>query len=327
MRQAARDAAEHRHQKSLANRLKLKRQNARGQENFFEKARMLAMFDYSQNRMLKALDINSDIKNPLLSPFIDESYQEKHVAFSAVSKSVQDELPNPTFVAKTMGKLASTLPIAKDLLVKDLKLSSATLSLRQDALKLFHAPTKGVRYNGTAFEPEEIQALLFGLSSQTIETLLGEITSLDFQSPEGFHELMISLADHNGIEPLIFSLTDSEQRYFVMDQAVLFFGHRLRKKTWQLKGGVKASIRYFHAALRSSLDVDQTFDVVYSLVVDENLAVTGGSFINGFENQVSSAWFLKDQLTNYINKKSQTSTPLSALEFEILKVYFTSISY
>lgn len=123
----------------------------------------------------------------------------------------------------------------------------------------------------------------FGLSltqEKVLKTHVKHMSLAPKMNALEFHLKLKDLMDEKSPQPfLLVARSHSEEIRFLVETARLFWSHRLQIKSLQASNAAEPSIRYFHAALRSSLGPEQRCDFLYWLKMDEEKMPQGGDFI------------------------------------------------
>lgn len=94
-------------------------------------------------------------------------------------------------------------------------------------------------------------------------------------SAQGWHSNLMRLSSSR--HPIAVSYTDHEgEKEAIITRFVIFYAYRLRNKSWQVKGELDRSIRYFH--MQGELFDGLNFDVLYWLKGEDN-ETTAGDFV------------------------------------------------
>lgn len=95
-------------------------------------------------------------------------------------------------------------------------------------------------------------------------------------SAQSWHSNLIRLSSSR--HPIALSYTDHEgSKETIITRFVIFYAYRLRNKSWQVKGELDRSIRYFH--MQGELFDGPSFDVLYWVKGDDS-EPTAGDFIS-----------------------------------------------
>jgi len=247
--------------------------------SFFEMAAAVAQegADFKK-RINKSLEPDEVI---LRSNLLESDYQDCLFAFKALGHRIPSLQFNSLVVANVLNKFSQgriiedadmLLSITPNTFGRDLAMAW------QRASHVLDQPDDTVFVNGLDYEPKELMALVLWIARYAFMSI--SYPAPIFMSAPLFHDQLTRMAHQKVRRPFVFSGILGEKKLDIhIDRASLFSANRLKKKTWQNSIGAEPGVRYYHAALKSSLTGCE-LDIIYWLKFDEEHRLLEGQFIN-----------------------------------------------
>ena len=293
--------------------------------SFFARARRLANLEIKAPSASATLDLGN-VQGPGISPFIDGSFQETITVFETAGNIAHHGTQSLAF--KSLLKLSQAFECSKQIYLSDFKRDQASIRRRASSMQLLPLPQRSVYAHGQVFLPSETTSLVSHLSHELIRSLLEHAHNpTDVSEPLDFHAYVTSLGQRVSSGPLLLGLDTGTTHLVSIDNAMVFSGHRLRKKSWQLEACAHANVRYFHAALRSSTNTNHAYDVVYALTLNSAHVANGGAFITDMPHKIITSGHVKDCLPAFTKQYAESGiTPKQFIEARILEIYGESLA-
>jgi|HubBroStandDraft_4_1064222.scaffolds.fasta_scaffold16131_2 hypothetical protein len=218
----------------------------------------------------------------LRSNILETDYQDCLFAFSSPGLRLFSQSVHGLVLARALNKFCKIRSaLDQDALLElDAKNLSRKLSqLYNDAALVLDWPKRSVIYMDEMFAPEEIMVLMLWVCRDIFSSILKKPS--ENLSALSFHNQLSKLVLESDRHPFLFisENTDGQDLSVLIDKASLFSANRLRKKSLQNSNGAEPLIRYYHAALKSSIRSDEQIDILYWLKLDEDHSVIAGDYI------------------------------------------------
>lgn len=88
-----------------------------------------------------------------------------------------------------------------------------------------------------------------------------------------WHSYLLKLSESRHRVAISFLDSEDNKEEAILTRFVIFYAYRLRNKSWQVKGELDRSIRYFH--LQGELSGNRDFDLLYWVKGDDNELISG----------------------------------------------------
>lgn len=211
-----------------------------------------------------------------------------------------------------------------DDLAKDLSLSSFLDQSHQEKSATFIAMRPRARSSPKGSKQNLLNT--WQLPINIVSIMEKQVPKTSTLSVIEFHASFTALLNSDNGKPFLFMGTIlGVPQNILIDSARHFWSHRLNIKSMQTMTGASPSVRYFHAALRSSEEPTEKIDIFYWLKFDDQQQPLHGEFIDPLHQGIvpQNLFSFSDLLEKLIRRRpsSTLAKPWEQSMKELLPLY------